>query len=98
MYKTKLQIARDKERLKKQMEALDKEMKAIDADPIREVAHAIHNTTCRQKHDDDCSFFYDTWDNSSGVRQIYVKRAIQMLKVCDKKDVLMILDIIGGNR
>jgi hypothetical protein len=76
------------------MEELEKELKSIDPDPIKEVAHAIHRTMCRKRHDDDCSFYYDTWDNPSGERQKYIKQAIGMLKCANKEVILSILDIL----
>lgn len=76
------------------MEELEKELKAIDPDPIKEVAYAIHRTICRKRHDDDCSFYYDTWDNPSGERQKYIKQAIGMLKCANKEVILNILDIL----
>jgi hypothetical protein len=85
---------KQQQKLQQQIDELEKELKAIDPDPIKEVAHAIHRTICRKRHDDDCSFYYDTWDNPSGQRQKYIKQAIAMLKWAHKDAILSILDIL----
>lgn len=92
--KTRMELVREMKSLENRMNDIDKELMGINPDPVKEVAHAIHRAVCHKRHDDDCSFYYDTWDNPSGERQKFVKQAVAMLKIVDKSVVLNILDIL----
>ena len=93
--KTRKQIERERDELHQRISDLNKEEQSIETDPVREVANAIHSAFCKDKHDDNCNYYYDSWDNSSGARQRHVKKAIALLKVTEKNKILEIIDILS---
>jgi hypothetical protein len=58
--KTRKQIDRERDHLRRMQEQLDKEEQSLESDPIKEVADALHTAFCHDQHDKVCSYYYES--------------------------------------
>lgn len=65
--------------LQDEISRLQEERKTLDGNELYRIAESLHSAKCNWNHTDGCSWFYETWDGSTGAgnreRMIWVGKA-----------------------
>lgn len=66
--------------LERKIEELKLEKKRVQGIPQNQrLAEALHSKQCHFAHEDQCGWFYESWDNVGYSRKSYLDKANKML-------------------
>lgn len=63
-------------------------------DYARDLATLIHSKKCRLSHIDQCSWYYENWDDPSRTRAVYLEKAYKMLDITNAETIRLIISIL----
>jgi hypothetical protein len=81
--------------LEREIEKLKIEKEELEVMPKNQrLAELLHSKQCRLAHEDQCGWYYEDWENPGLYRQLYLKKANDMLNKTSFEEVVKIVKLL----
>ena len=78
--------------LEEKIEKLKRERDALEAMPDNQrLAELIHSRQCHAAHEDQCGWYYESWENMGYSRASYLDKANKMLEETTLEQAIIVI-------
>ena len=79
-------------KLEDKIEELKRERDELEAMPDNQrLAELIHSTQCHSAHEDQCGWYYESWEKIGSTRSGYLDRANKILKETTLEHAIIVI-------